>query len=386
MMFRPLRWAVVAAAVSACSGGSPAPADPAAILGGKLQALLDSAFAHTPKSPGMALRVEAPALGLRWTGAVGKTAKGGEPLTPANTFRIASNTKTYIAAAILRLVEDGKVGLDSAIARYLLPASVARLVKGGYDPKAITVRMLLHHTSGLFDYAMAPQYGPATIGNPSRRWTRMEQLAFATDSGKPYGKPDEVYHYSDTGYILLGEILETVTKLPMQRAVSDLLGFDTHGIKATYFETLDSVPPGTPARTHQYFDTTDTYTLDASHDLYGGGGIVSNLENLAKFYTMLLNGELFHQKETLAEMIKSTPQSEKERPGGYGMGLGHAVVDSVDCYGHSGFWGTSVRYCPSAGVLVATAVNLGPDPSNPLSKLTQDALTMTLDALKAKKP
>lgn len=384
MTWRSMRWLGVAVLAAGCGGAKPA-ANPAADLTKRLQALLDSTFAGVPKSPGLVLRVEAPSIGLAWSGVAGKVSKGGEPLKADNTFRIASNTKTYVAAAVLRLVEDGKVGLDSSIARYQLPASVARLVKGGYDPRAITVRMLLHHTSGLFDYAMSPAYGPATIGNPTHRWTRMEQLAFAMDSGKPYGKPDEVYHYSDTGYILLGELLETVTGLPMPRAVSDLLGFDAHGIKYTYFETLDSVPRGTPARTHQYFDTTDTYTLDASHDLYGGGGIVSNAENLARFYRLLLKGELFHQKGTIDTMILTTAQSEKERPGGYGMGIGRAIVDSVTCYGHSGFWGTSVRHCPAVDVTVATAVNLGPDPSNPLGKLTQQALEMTLAAVKAAK-
>lgn len=385
MTWRSMRWAVMMLAAAGCGAPKPA-ADPGAELPARLQALLDTTFAHVPKSPGMILRIEAPSIGLAWSGAVGKVMKGGEPLKTDNTVRMASNTKTYVAAAVLRLVEDGKVGLDSSMAKYLLPASVDRIRKGGYDPNAITVRMLLHHTSGLFDYAMAPQYGPAALGRPTHRWTRVEQLAFAMDSGKAYGKPDEVYHYSDTGYILLGELLETVTHLPMQKAVSDLLGFDAQGIKYTYFETLDSVPPGTPARTHQYYDTTDTYGLSASHDLYGGGGLVSNVENMAKFYRLLVRGELFHQQGTVDTMILTTAQSEKDRPGGYGMGIGRAIVDSVTCYGHSGFWGTSVRHCPSVDVTVATAVNLGPDPTNPLTKLTQQALVMVLDAVKAKKP
>ena len=118
------RFGAVVVLAAGCSSGK-APASPAADLTVKLQALLDSSYAAAPQVPGIILRVEAPAIGLVFSGAVGKAdMKTGEALTPEHTVRMASNTKTYISAAVLRLVEDGKVGLDSSIGRYLLPASV----------------------------------------------------------------------------------------------------------------------------------------------------------------------------------------------------------------------------------------------------------------------
>ena len=252
-------------------------------LGADLATLLDSALAASPGLPGAMLRVEAPSLGLVWTKAVGLAKRGGDSLRPEQTFRIASMTKTFVAAAILRLVEQGKVALDSPIARYILPASTAVIAKEGYDPDRITVRMLLQHTSGIFDCAteegpggsqLVGGYAERIRADPSHRWTRAEQLALATEVGSPYGEPGAVYHYSDTGYILLGEILETVTGLSMAQATRDLVGYQRLGLGNTYFETLEDVPPTAGPRLHQYMDSIDANGLDASIDLYGGGGLV----------------------------------------------------------------------------------------------------------------
>ena len=338
-------------------------------------------MAASPQVPGLILRVDAPKLNLAWSGAAGLFDKAtGEKLRPEHTVRMASNTKTYIAATTLRLVEQGKIDLGAPIAKYLSPEALRALTRGGYDPKAITVRMLLQHVSGIFDYAMSPPFAKAVNDHFDHRWTRAEQLAFAVDSGKPVGKPDELYSYSDTGYILLGEIIERVSGLPMGQAVRDLLGFAQHGIQATYFETLDSVPAGTPPRAHQYLDSVDSYTLDASHDLYGGGGLVSNMENMARFYRALVRGELFEKKETIAQMLEPSPQSLKQNPGGYGMGIGRATVGNVTCYGHSGYWGTTVRHCPSIDLTVAAAMNRSPDSAAAMIKLAAAAIRLVVGA------
>jgi D-alanyl-D-alanine carboxypeptidase len=370
-----MRWfwvLLVLAGPQACAKPAPRSTD----LGQRLQSLLDSTMKASPQVPGLILRVEAPPIGLRWTNAVGVFDRAtGEPLRPEHTVRMASNTKTYVAAAVLRLMELGKLDLEAPVARYLSPESTRQLARGGYDPQAITVRMLLQHTSGIFDYAMSPQFATAVSTRFSHRWTRAEQIAFAVDSGKPLGKPDELYSYSDTGYILLGEIIERVTGLPMGRAVSELLGFDRHGITATYFETLDSVPEGTPPRAHQYLDSVDAYTLDASHDLYGGGGLVSNLENMARFYRALVRGELFEKKGTLVAMLQPTPQSQAKGVG-YGMGIGLAKVGEVTCHGHSGYWGTTVRHCPAIDLTVATAMNRSPDSTGTMVRLAEAAIRL----------
>ncbi len=372
------RLLVTGALLNAACGGAKAPD-----LTQSLQALVDSTVAATPSIPGLILRVQAPALGLDWQGSAGLFDRAtGEKLRPEHTVRIASNTKTYIAAATLRLVEDGKIGDDDPIAKHLSPASLAELRRDGYDTDAITVRHLLTHTSGIFDYAMSPEYGAAVASGFSHRWTRPKQLTFAIDKGAPYGKPGEVYHYSDTGYILLGELLERATGQSMGQAVASLINDPKVGLTHTYFESLDSVPPGTPARAHQYLDSTDSYRLDASHDLYGGGGIVTNLADLTRFYRALVRGEILTKPGILDGMLTpSAPSLGPDSTSGYGMGIGRGRFGTEPCYGHSGYWGTTVRHCPGADVTVAAAMNRSPDSLDAGGRVARQALELVLNAV-----
>ena len=321
-----------------------------------LAALLPEDGAGSEQLPGAMLRVEAPALGLIWTDAVGVSDLAtGEPLRPEQTLRGASITKSFIAAAILRLVEDDRLALDAPIGDHLRPESVVLLQKSGYDPRRITIRSLLQHTSGLFDFATSDAYLGRVSSDPLHRWTRMEQLSLAMESGQAYGQPGEVYLYSDTGYILLGEIIEVTMGSAMAVAVHDLLAFDRLGIDDTWFETLEPVPAGAPPRAHQYLESLDANAFDPSLDLFGGGGLVSTLEDVSRFYRALHEGEIFRDEGTLGLMLEVTPQSVEADARGYGLGIVRAEFDGVVCYGHGGFWGILAWHCPDINLTVAAA-------------------------------
>jgi D-alanyl-D-alanine carboxypeptidase len=273
-------------------------------------------------------------------------------------------TKPITSVAALMLMEEGKLGLDDPIEQRILPASAATLRKGGYDPKAITIRDLLQHVSGIYDYAMDDNFAATIFTQPTHRWTRAEQLAFAMKHGKPYGKPREVFHYSDTNYILLGEILELTTGKPLGAAVRDLVGFQKLGLNHTWFETLDSVPAGAPPRAHQYQDSLDTYSFDPSFDLYGGGGLVATIDDLAGFYRALVGGKVFANRATLDTMLAPTPQSlAADSTRGYGMGIARRRFGDLVCYGHGGYWGTTASSCPATGLTIAAAIDRSPDRS-----------------------
>jgi D-alanyl-D-alanine carboxypeptidase len=106
----------------------------------------------------------------------------------------ASVTKTFVAAGILRLVERHEVELDASIARYLSPESLGILRSGGYDSDRMTVRQLLQHTAGLFDYAASDKYDAVNTSDPGHPRTRAEQLQFAVDHGDPVARPGTVFH------------------------------------------------------------------------------------------------------------------------------------------------------------------------------------------------
>jgi hypothetical protein len=111
-----------------------------------LSTLLDSAYREVGAVPGAMLRVERAGGRFVWEEAVGVANPAtGTDLRPEHTLRLASLTKTYVAAAVLRLAEDGAVALNDPIGEHLLPSTTRALRADGYDPSAITLRMLLRH-------------------------------------------------------------------------------------------------------------------------------------------------------------------------------------------------------------------------------------------------
>jgi D-alanyl-D-alanine carboxypeptidase len=345
---------LLAAPVAACSSGddSPAASRPAT-PDSAFQDELDAEVASTPSIPGEVLLVRAP--GVDFAGASGYFDRERRvPLEPDDGFRIASNTKTFTAAAVLRLVEDGRIGLDDPIANHLSPGAAAELAGDGYDTTSITVRHLLTHTSGIYDYATDDEYQAAVVTQPQKRWTRDEQVRFAVDHGDPLSPPGAEVHYSDTGYVLLGEIIERTTGQPLPTAYRTLLGFEDLGLDHTYVETLGRTPPGVGPPAHQYIGDIDFATADPSFDLYGGGGLVSTAADLATFYKALFTDKVFDEHSTLATMLQE-PDARGAR--GFGMGMFRTTIAGEECWGHSGFWGSDVEYCPDAALTIVRAIN-----------------------------
>ncbi|MEM8340185.1 serine hydrolase domain-containing protein [Morganella morganii] len=121
------------------------------------------------------------------------------PVTPDTPVRIASNTKTFTAAAVLRLYEQQKLSLSSPVAPLLSPQYVRWLTEAGYDLNAITVQHLLSHSSGLYDHA-DEKYIRDVLADPGHLWTRDEQIRLYVSRGYPLMKPGLCFLYSDTGY------------------------------------------------------------------------------------------------------------------------------------------------------------------------------------------
>lgn len=122
-------------------------------LENRLEILLDSVYNSNKDALGILIHVESPNHKLSWTKAVGYSdSSRTTSLHPNQPTLIASNTKTYVSAAILRLVEDHIIKLDDSIADLLSDKTHELLVKDNYNLKKITIRHLLSHTSGIHDY------------------------------------------------------------------------------------------------------------------------------------------------------------------------------------------------------------------------------------------
>jgi len=335
-------------------------------LEAQLQALVDADLVAWPQIPGRLLHVLAPGIGVDLEVAAGVAdLRTGAPLRPGSRFRIASVTKPFVSAAALRLVEERELSLDAAVAE-LLPGEYDELLRsGGYDTGAITLRHLLTHTSGIYDFAadaysdaIAEGFTAQVAKDPSRRWTRFEQIEFAVSHGSPYGAPGTVFGYSDTGACLVGEVIERTTGLPMGAAIRELVGYRHLGMTVTWQETIEPEPAELPPLSHQYEGEIDVADMDASVDLYGGGGLMSTCGDLARFFRGLVRGGVFREGATLATMmtrldgLPRAPLTSEDPVSAAAMFLFRADVGDEIWWGHDGYWGTSAYTCPARDVTV----------------------------------
>lgn len=315
--------------------------------------------------PGVAVHIDLSQADIHGTVAVGFADPAtGRKLTGKEPSRIASMTKPYTAAAILRLMEMGLVDLSGAVAQYLTNETQGLLCSGGYNPYNITIQQLLQHTSGLPDYN-DDAFKLYVVNNSQHQWTRREQVRWALNHSEPIGAPGTTFAYSDTGYVLLGEIVEQVSGLSQASAYRSLLHFERLGLRHTWFESLEPGPTDLPARAHQFAGSIDATDFNPSFDLFGGGGLVSTVEDTSAFLRALMTLHVFDKAETLATMlhVPSTNLAPDYGPGGgYAMGIFRLEQDADTCFGHDGFWGTRFIHCPSANVTFSYDRHQSEDP------------------------
>lgn len=271
------------------------------------------------------------------------------PLTINTPCRVASNTKPFTAAAVLRLAERGQLALDEAAELYLRSDTCAVLRAGGFRPDQITLRQLLAHTSGLPDHTDAPNSLEHALENPDRIWTRLEQVQTAVDLGGPLSAPGETYHYSDTGYVLLGEVIERVTGQLLGPAIRALLDFARFNLSSTWWEGMEKAPTGAK-RAQQFVRGRDVTNIHPSIDTFGGGGLTMSVRDLGCLTAALFEGQLFRSPWTLAEMLRPT---EARLGDEYRLGVSAMRIEGIEVFGHQGYWGTAAFHAPASKITVA---------------------------------
>jgi D-alanyl-D-alanine carboxypeptidase len=262
----------------------------------------------------------------RWAGVSGVAElDSGRPVPVNGRFRIGSVTKTFVSTVILQLVAERRLSLDDPVERRL-----PGLVPGG---DKITVRQLLNHTSGLFNYTEAmPLDGEEFLKIRFRYYSPRQLVAIAT-AHEPYFPPGTGWHYSNTNYILAGLTIERVTGRPygaeIQRRILRPLGLRHTSVPGT-----STAVPG--PHSHGYLQigsrTVDVTRLKPSW-AWAAGEMISTNVDLNRFFAALLGGRLLHPAELAA--MKATVPVEP----GFGYGLGLYSLD-LSCgrtiWGHDG--------------------------------------------------
>jgi D-alanyl-D-alanine carboxypeptidase len=316
--------AVIARATAATSSPVAAPTTWDEVL----QAGLDRGLTS------VALRVEQGST-LLFEGAAGLASRENQtPVAATDRFRIASITKTFTAVLVLQQVDAGLLRLDDTISKWLDDPVVAQIP----NVDQITIRQLLSHTSGVYDYfdQDSPFWQDAYFGEGAdwtRVWTPLELLAYVgADKHAPYFAPGKGAHYSNTGYILLGLILEKATD---QHYVDLLHAGIIHpvGLTDTYFAAAEPVPGGMVDAYHLIAgDLVNVSTIDLSA-LWTAAAMVSTTKDLDLFLDALLGGELV-QPATLDEMLTFSAMDHPGFDGGLGVARWQTTGGAA--IGHSG--------------------------------------------------
>ncbi|GAB6902956.1 serine hydrolase domain-containing protein [Kineosporia succinea] len=254
----------------------------------------------------------------------------GRRLTVDDQFEIGSVTKTFMASLTLQLVDEGRVELDRPIEDYL-PGVVP-------DGRDITVRMLLNHTSGIYNYTDDEVFRRSVFTDPERVWSEKEilELAFRYDPNFP---PGTNWSYSNTGYIVIGRLLTSVTGETLSRLVRERIT-EPLGLKHTHLPDPGTVEAGDTYAQGYAFDGVSSYAEAAWSVVNGGGGadggIISTAGDLAVFLPAVLQARLFSAQQ-LGEMRTTVEQRRGYLvTGGYGLGLMWFKSPCGKVWGHDG--------------------------------------------------
>ena len=183
----------------------------------------------------------------------------------------------------------------------------------------------------------------ATCWPTRRTHGRAASSCAATSQPRPIGPPGAKFQYSDTGYVLLGEIIERTAGDSLAAVARRELGFDRLGLATTWWEIAEPAPAGAP-RARQFLGKRDVTDVSATMDLYGGGGLVMSARDLARWTADLFEGRVYERPATLAEMLAP---GAHEGADGYRLGLFAKRIGGAEVYFHLG-WArrpTTARRC-----------------------------------------
>lgn len=280
-------------------------------------------------------------------------------LTADTEFAVASISKTFLAALILELREEGAIDLEASVLTYLPDLAI--------DP-TITVHELLDHTSGLHDYFYNPTIDDALLADKRRVWTALEALAYV---GKSYFKPGTGWHYSNTNYVILGLLAEKVGGVPLAEQLRARF-LTPLGLAHTYYQGVDD-PVGPLARAYRFdgpglklrpiplTDGTDVVPFTSVVTAAGSAGsIASTAEDLVTWARALYGGQVL-APSSLTAMVADVAVTAPFKPTiPYGLGVQTATIDGRVTFGHSGrFLGsrTVIRWLPEQGIAIAVLTN-----------------------------
>ena len=295
-----------------------------------------------------------------WLGSSGKAdLYNNIDLQPCHITRVGSTVKMYTATLILKLQEEGKLNLDQKIAEHLSGDPIKRIK----NAEKATIRQLLQHSSGIYNYIQSSQFQTASINNLIKEWHAEDLLQYAYD--KPaYFEPDADVHYSNTNYILLGLLIEKIEEKALYQVFEEKI-FRPLNLKYTSLAGKNPVPSNIirgyidlysnlQVIESTYYSGWDYYTAD--------GGLISNPYDMTVFFKALMAGKIIKPASLQAMLSWRTPKEQDPEfyPIQYGLGIFSMETPRGIAYFHSGDaigYYANMLYFPVDGTTVVYAVN-----------------------------
>jgi len=288
------------------------------------------------------------------------------PAEKDNQFKIASITKMMTATVILQMQEEGRISIEDPVSKYLGDVACVRVgdlsyYQGKPYGNSITLKQLLQHRSGLADiftdasfrfYAneflhKQQEWNSEKLMNQYYKYGLQKNAHFVPDSG---------YYYSDVNFFLLGLIVERISQSALAQQFRVRI-FEPLSMKNSYFEYFEPLA-GNGKMAHSFLGKMDiTKRLNTSYD-WAGGGVVSTTSDLALFLNGLFEGKLFKSAMTLGKMTSTISHtSGTGKVGYYGLGLFQYNFNGDTYFGHAGFWGSLIAYCPAKKITFCGSIN-----------------------------
>jgi D-alanyl-D-alanine carboxypeptidase len=279
------------------------------------------------------------------------------PMKPSDRMPAGSVGKTFVAAAILQAVDDGKLDLDSKIERWLGREAWFGRLPNAHD---LTLRLLLSHRAGIPDDMAEKGFAKAATSNLEKDWSPSELIGWVLDQ-KPLFSAGEKYYYTDMNYIVAGMVFEVATGLKLFAEVERRI-VKPFGLDQTIPSENRSLPDVVPGELDPGVLKLKGQTIRDGHFVYNlqieyaGGGMISTSGDLARWAKLLWESKVFSQA-MLEQMLDAKPDEKGFK---YGLGVGIAQSKAGRAYVHDGQipgYQTSIIYFPDYKIAAAVQTN-----------------------------
>lgn len=266
--------------------------------------------------------------------------KTKQPRSAHDRYRVGSITKTFVSTVLLQLEAEGRLSLDDKVGKWL-----PGVVRGnGHDGRKVTLRQLLNHTSGIFDYTADEAFGQAYFlkdGFFAHRFDRVspKELVKISTAHEPDFAPGTSWNYSNTNYVLAGMVIDKATGNSFRDEIRHRI-IEPLGLHAT---TVPGNSPYVPRPSSRAYGKLAETTTGPTYDVTAlnpsiasaAGEMISDSGDLNRFYSALLRGKLLPEKQ-LTEM-KTTIKADGPSNERYGLGLSERKLScGVIVWGHGG--------------------------------------------------